>query len=322
MSESIPKWLLPTAKLVHGLITRPGGMARFRERLLAWGQERSFQEQQFREWDDRWCEYKRKILDEQEAAGFCLALLPTSDPPKPGWVFEEFGVRVGVGQRKMVHGAGWHPPDACWANRPKEYEAPLPLNDEFGEPLPPDEDRTLSIAESYTVVAAIHDATYKRIELINPWECLDRPKDEPAASRFDSCVSEYSRMISEARRIPEDDKASVEAFFHAVETDLGIPAPVVEAKNEPDSRVKDKSASDGNLMTNGERRVWEALESRALSANELVKELNQKKNYITSIETIRQHIKTLRRKSRDIPHTRGRGYWRTDAPPLDIRHTA
>lgn len=205
-----PDWLGPIAKRVRKLVVQPEVMTRFREQVLEWGQELSSQIKQEREWDDRWRERNRKILEEQDAAGSCPTWL--SDAPKPGWVFEEFGLRIDHGAGKIIFGAGWHPPEASLTHKAKEHEMPLPLNAK----------RTLSIAERYTVLAAIHDATYKGVELLDPWEHVARPTDEFDAIKFDARQSKYSDIVEEARRIPEGDKLSVEALCHDVEADLGV----------------------------------------------------------------------------------------------------
>jgi biotin operon repressor len=65
------------------------------------------------------------------------------------------------------------------------------------------------------------------------------------------------------------------------------------------------------LMTDGQKRLWEALQGRALTGKELARALD------TSEETVRQWVKELRAAGHEIENRRGRGYFRPDAPPSE-----
>ena len=65
-------------------------------------------------------------------------------------------------------------------------------------------------------------------------------------------------------------------------------------------------------MTDGQKRVWDALSGRALTGKELTNELE------TSEDTVRQWVRELRANGFDVPNKRGRGYYRLDAPPNDL----
>lgn len=63
------------------------------------------------------------------------------------------------------------------------------------------------------------------------------------------------------------------------------------------------------VMTDGQRRLWNALEARAFTGKELAATLD------TTEDTIRQLIKELRDVGYNVENRRGRGYYRPDAPP-------
>lgn len=67
------------------------------------------------------------------------------------------------------------------------------------------------------------------------------------------------------------------------------------------------------LMTHGQRRLWDALAGRCLSAKDLCAD----NELDTSEDTVRQWVHQLRRSGRDIRHRRGCGYYRPDSPPPD-----
>lgn len=64
-------------------------------------------------------------------------------------------------------------------------------------------------------------------------------------------------------------------------------------------------------LTHGEKAVWDALSAKVLTGRELMDRLD------TSEQTIREHVKAIRRKQGEsaIGNRRGRGYFRPDAPP-------
>ena len=68
-------------------------------------------------------------------------------------------------------------------------------------------------------------------------------------------------------------------------------------------------------MTNGQKRLWGALKGRAMTG----KELAGKDQLDTSEETVRSWVRELRRAGYGIENRRGRGYYRPDAPPDDVR---
>jgi len=65
-------------------------------------------------------------------------------------------------------------------------------------------------------------------------------------------------------------------------------------------------------MTDGQKRLWDALTRRALTGKELMKELD------TSDDTVRQWVRELRSNGYDVPNKRGRGYCRADAASDDL----
>ena len=135
-------------------------------------------------------------------------------------------------------------------HEPEIYESPLPLFCEYAES--PLERRPLSISASYTVLAAIHDASVKKVELINPWRHFPIPVDFSAAIIFDVSRSEYSDIVKEACRIPERDELSVTALCHAVEADLGSLVRDDDAKNKA-SKKSAKRPTGKNRRANVQR---------------------------------------------------------------------
>ncbi len=81
--------------------------------------------------------------------------------------------------------------------------------------------------------------------------------------------------------------------------------------------IDSPTPSRRQMMTDGEKRVWNALKGRALTGAELVRLLKSEQGFDTSEETIRQHVADLRKSGYSIETKRGRGYWRPDAPPTE-----
>ena len=67
------------------------------------------------------------------------------------------------------------------------------------------------------------------------------------------------------------------------------------------------------VMTDGQKRLWDALDGRALAAKELAAE----SELDTSEDTVRQYVLDLRKAGRKIGHRPGRGYFRPNAPPAE-----
>lgn len=67
------------------------------------------------------------------------------------------------------------------------------------------------------------------------------------------------------------------------------------------------------VMTDGQKRLWDALDGRALAGKELAAE----SELDTSPETVRQWVSELRKAGYKIGTRPGRGYFRPDAPPAD-----
>lgn len=67
-------------------------------------------------------------------------------------------------------------------------------------------------------------------------------------------------------------------------------------------------------MTDGQKRLWDALDGRAMAAKELAAEAVLD----TSEQTVVNMVGALRKAGYSIPNRRGRGYFRLDAPPDDI----
>lgn len=69
------------------------------------------------------------------------------------------------------------------------------------------------------------------------------------------------------------------------------------------------------LLSERQLEIWNSLAGKCLSAKELSKSLD------LHDENIRKHIQAIRKKfgQEAIKNTRSRGYWRSDAPPSDMR---
>lgn len=67
------------------------------------------------------------------------------------------------------------------------------------------------------------------------------------------------------------------------------------------------------VMTDGQQRLWNALDGRALTGKELASD----SKLDTSEDTVRRWVSELRKAGYGIDHRRGRGYFRPDARPAD-----
>ena len=67
------------------------------------------------------------------------------------------------------------------------------------------------------------------------------------------------------------------------------------------------------VMTDGQKRLWDALDGRALTSQELAAE----SELGTSPETVRQWVSDLKKAGYEIDRRQSRGYFRPDAPPAD-----
>ncbi len=76
-----------------------------------------------------------------------------------------------------------------------------------------------------------------------------------------------------------------------------------------------ETGGKNRVMTDGQKNLWRALKNCASSGKELANELD------TSEDTVRQLIKELRAANYEIENRRGRGYFRPDAPPDDLKST-
>ncbi len=212
------RWLRQRGARVHKLVTAPGGMERFRRRVLEWAEGLSQHLTEIEKWEaDRHAHEARVRGDprlQDEKAG----------PPEPGWEFEFYPKWRGdakacrLSDRQEVDVpysanegvGGWTPPQHLRRDWP-EYELPLPLSK-----------RSLTIVEKYAVLGAIHDGVYMGVELINPWLANEAPDDLEHAIEFHATDQVYTSLIEEARYIPKDAEESIDALLDDVEADAGV----------------------------------------------------------------------------------------------------
>ncbi len=110
-------------------------------------------------------------------------------------------------------------------------------------------------------------------------------------------------------------RARAEVYADACEllADLVERSCVTSDKNEAaEGAGGGKTAAARRPMTDGQKRLWDALEGQVLSAKELARELD------SSEDTVRQWVRELRAARYSIDRRSGRGYFRPDAPPPEI----
>jgi hypothetical protein len=105
------------------------------------------------------------------------------------------------------------------------------------------EGQQLSLADCYTVLAAIHDATLKGVEHINPWMAA-KESMPPAFGAW------YHGLPDKAKELSESDAASLWVILRTVEEDLqgrkedkATPTKVAKKRGGPGRQpVGDKAA--------------------------------------------------------------------------------
>lgn len=212
--SGIPDWLKPIAERVRKLVDRPDGMARFRERVLKWAADRSAELSVREDWEKERQAYGRQLA----------SLMEWADQPLPGWEIETIPLH-NVGPAAQL-ATGWVPPHFLWRNGPFEYDEPLPLPE-----------RSLSTPEAFTIMAAIHDAAFKGVEKVHPWNAKTQEFDSPE----DGQASVYGDLIESARQISDDDKHSVDELLRRVETDMGV---LAEDKSSEPSQTHPESSRE------------------------------------------------------------------------------
>ena len=119
----------------------------------------------------------------------------------------------------------------------------------------------------------------------------------------------------EAKVLVENYGAAMEEGRHEFERRLQEHVRAHNSRLRRKQRPKTKSRSPNQrtagILTQLERRVWDALADTILQAKELAKELGSDE------DTVRHAILGLRRKGRKVENQRGRGYYRPDALPDD-----
>jgi len=121
--------------------------------------------------------------------------------------------------------------------------------------------------------------------------------------------------LAERDVAPKTTSSASSATTTQVTSGQPKPSPA-EAENfdtKGDTLRKAKKTINQPPMTDGQKRLWDALKGRALTG----KELASSNELDTSQETIRQWVGELKKAGYEIPNRRGRGYYRPDAPPLD-----
>ncbi len=96
-----------------------------------------------------------------------------------------------------------------------------------------------------------------------------------------------------------------------------------EADNKSNANTADEVVviQPPKPLTEGQQYVWDVLEGRVLTANEIVAALKEERKHETSEGNVRQTIAKLRGASYCVKHRNGRGYFRPDAPPPDVSPT-
>lgn len=227
-----PKFLFPDDTLrlnrIRLLVSRPGGMERFRQKCLEWAEERRRRIEKLHLWDRARLKHEARVRREPKLRD------EEQRPPRPGWEFVYYRRRMErrrvwrLSDRKEtsvlveLEGVeGWTPPRLLLSQRP-EYEPPLPFRK-----------RLLTIAEKYIVLSAIYDARFiKCVDLINPWEAQSPPKRKREANRFYAASSAFDDLIKKAVEIPPSEASSFDAMADDVEADLEKAVPSGDADIE------------------------------------------------------------------------------------------
>lgn len=110
-------------------------------------------------------------------------------------------------------------------------------------------------------------------------------------------------------------------LINSASADLEPWEPLKPAKRGPTrKRAKGEKGTQNDIsvpkrvMTDGQKRLWDALHRKALTG----KELAGQKVLDTSEDTVRHCVKGLRQAGYEIENRAGRGYYRPDAPPDDL----
>lgn len=187
---------------------------------------------------------------------------PPDEPPIPGYVLELEKVFTERGLEKAKQGEwgekatlwAWVPPELCRDNQPL---TDLPL------PLP--KHRSLSLAECYVVLAAIHDAKLAGVELIKPWTADDSSRPR----------SYYETgLLRRVNELGQADHPSLKVHLARVNADLLSAGNKNRGKPSNRGRRVDSDPKDDERISNawntGNYRTYDEL-ARALDATGEIK---------------------------------------------------
>lgn len=218
----IPAWAREIAASVGALVRRHNARCRFREKLHLWKQQHDAQDRAKEEWEAR-----------RQAHFDSLARLNPDDPrraelagpPGKGWLYQ--GHTVGAsGQSPGEPLFGWVPPDLVSDASPQVRKILRLLS-----PSSYHASEALSLAEKYTLLAAIHDRIMVGCNPISPWRWPAALNDQTMPRAKEAAPFDMG-LVEQLFPDPDDPVDSdhypllyaepqVRSFLADVEADLG-----------------------------------------------------------------------------------------------------
>ncbi len=210
MNNKIPKWINDFALDIYKLIKKYDAMPRFQEMVNEWAEERKAEINKHRKWQDRRHHHFKENIARNPR------LQKEEDvPPEEGWVFDTHVLHTsektesGMEHTSKIVSA-WVPQELSISKEPNITHI-LPLAN----------DRELTVAEKYTLLAAIYDVGRQGTEEIIPWTWPGPDKwDAPdALSNAKKCIffEGIRRLVCD---ITSNEKDWLSVFLDQIENDL------------------------------------------------------------------------------------------------------
>lgn len=184
-------------------------------------------------------------------------------------------------------------------------------------------DSAMSLHQKYASLAALHDEVCKNSEPVSPYERRSSGKaDLPRQKAIFNAIRQQSVRDLQPEHLPRLKRA-----FKDIVRDLASQGLLPDEGSGVDARAPSCDGKSNGIeptepihrltpMTDGQKRLWDALEGRALSA----KQLASKDELDTSEDAVRQFKLGLKQSGYTIALRPGRGYYRPDAPPDESRN--
>lgn len=209
MTENIPKWITNLALDIYKLIIKYNAMSRFQEMVNKWAEEHEAEIEKHREWNEQ-----RRLHFEETIASDPRLQDKESGSPEDGWQFEHHvqhtEQKTESGWQRshsLIH--GWVPPELSTSAKP-----------EITHLLPLSRDYELSLAEKYTVLAAIYDYGRKGTSKIPPWPWPESDKWDAPDSLSNAKKSIFFESLCNATKLVQDDEGWLRALLDEIEKDM------------------------------------------------------------------------------------------------------